>query len=556
MRSGTRMRQFGVWGGIAACIVLSGAARTFAVVTLPLYSFENASEFRVGTSGPGWGPSGFSGSDFISIEQSTLGTTLGSHSMAVETGKAIPPDTTGASWDVNVTVNPLDTTGVYTAFNTVSAELARYVLEFDVTFTPDSFAQVSSTGPVFQLRAAVNSSNPSAPNNFNQVLDLFGNLMGADTMGNPVPPVGKYTASIPMTSLPVVSDASFYQLTLGSNKTNALFNNGPNGEGAVYYVDNIRFRQLPQLIPTTLFSWETPDNPTTASVNEQYEGWITGFQPGHTHSIVTEGATDGTHALQIDRTGLESGFTWGSQFVISSDTNPDPEITEIDPVLQDRIDYLIDKISNGDRIAFDMTATYNGDPFPAPEPINTNFAVHFTDQTGVFYQKAAPNVKISLFEVGVPTTTTFEIPLSEFVSPGSGKQLKVDGFVDGSTFFRIGISSSTDGGWVYQIDNFRVLTAESEGLPGDYNEDGVVDAADYTRWRDNLGANIALPNEGASTGVVDQQDYDFWKLHFGEGAPGAGGGSLSAVPEPATAWFLMPLAAIVWGCWRRGNVRA
>ena len=107
---------------------------------------------------------------------------------------------------------------------------------------------------------------------------------------------------------------------------------------------------------------------------------------------------------------------------------------------------------------------------------------------------------------------------------------------------------------VINVDNIRYDTLA--GVLGDYNENGMVDAADYTRWRDNLGANITLPNEGVSPGVVDQEDYDFWKLHFGEGTPGAGSASLAAVPEPATLLSLLPFAAIWLGCWRRGNARS
>lgn len=67
-------------------------------------------------------------------------------------------------------------------------------------------------------------------------------------------------------------------------------------------------------------SWETPDDPGTTGVNEQFEGWTEGFQPDHVHSISTTGATDGSYALRIDRTvtgddyedaGVE--FRWGSQ---------------------------------------------------------------------------------------------------------------------------------------------------------------------------------------------------------------------------------------------------
>ena len=58
----------------------------------------------------------------------------------------------------------------------------------------------------------------------------------------------------------------------------------------------------------------------------------------------------------------------------------------------------------------------------------------------------------------------------------------------------------------------------SPALPGDYNLNGVVDAADYTVWRDTLGSNVA-PFSGADGdggGIVDQADYDVWRDHFGQ----------------------------------------
>jgi Concanavalin A-like lectin/glucanases superfamily len=72
-------------------------------------------------------------------------------------------------------------------------------------------------------------------------------------------------------------------------------------------------------------------------------------------------------------------------------------------------------------------------------------------------------------------------------------------------------------------------TAAPPVLAGDYNDDGVVDAADYTSWRDNLGGS-SIPNETVSLGVVDQEDYDEWKAHFGAGG---GAASQASVPEPA-----------------------
>ena len=76
-----------------------------------------------------------------------------------------------------------------------------------------------------------------------------------------------------------------------------------------------------------------------------------------------------------------------------------------------------------------------------------------------------------------------------------------------------------------------------EGLPGDYNGDMVVDAADYTVWRNNLGdlteANILFNGNGMSG--IDIADYAWWKQNYGSSS-GAGGGGLgqNAVPEPAS----------------------
>jgi hypothetical protein len=76
------------------------------------------------------------------------------------------------------------------------------------------------------------------------------------------------------------------------------------------------------------------------------------------------------------------------------------------------------------------------------------------------------------------------------------------------------------------------------GTPGDYNNDGVVNAADYTVFRDNLGQPVALPNENsaaATPGLVDEEDYDFWKANFGLGSDTLAGG---AIPEPSTVALL------------------
>ncbi len=87
---------------------------------------------------------------------------------------------------------------------------------------------------------------------------------------------------------------------------------------------------------------------------------------------------------------------------------------------------------------------------------------------------------------------------------------------------------------------FKLLTI----LPGDYNEDGVVDAADYTVWRNNLGAAAGTLENEIDGGVVGQAQYATWKANFGmEGGSGSGLFANNAVPEPASLALLLLAAA-------------
>ncbi len=115
-----------------------------------------------------------------------------------------------------------------------------------------------------------------------------------------------------------------------------------------------------------------------------------------------------------------------------------------------------------------------------------------------------------------------------------------------------GQSTSDDFDWL--IDNFTVeaFGSNAVGLPGDYNNDGFVNAADYTVWRNHLGDSdeTSLNNNGDG-GDVGPSDYTFWKQHFGDSNPGAGGGGLgsNAVPEPGTLVMLLTLVSAC-GFWR------
>ncbi|WP_425400046.1 hypothetical protein [Aeoliella sp.] len=84
----------------------------------------------------------------------------------------------------------------------------------------------------------------------------------------------------------------------------------------------------------------------------------------------------------------------------------------------------------------------------------------------------------------------------------------------------------------------------SEVLPGDYNNDGVVNLADYTVWRNNIGAPAGtLPNDVDNT-TIGAAQYATWKANFGKALSTSAGTNSLAVPEPI-AVLLCGLSAIV-----------
>jgi hypothetical protein len=89
-------------------------------------------------------------------------------------------------------------------------------------------------------------------------------------------------------------------------------------------------------------------------------------------------------------------------------------------------------------------------------------------------------------------------------------------------------------------------------LPGDFNNDNVVNSADYTTWRNTLGqTGPGLLADDNGDNVVNRKDYDMWKRNYGANiATGALSGT--TVPEPATAMLLL-LAGLLAGSRRSGR---
>jgi hypothetical protein len=87
----------------------------------------------------------------------------------------------------------------------------------------------------------------------------------------------------------------------------------------------------------------------------------------------------------------------------------------------------------------------------------------------------------------------------------------------------------------------------SVAFEGDYNNNQVVDAADYTVWRDSFGqidVGNGLVADGNHNGIVDSLDYLVWRENFGKTLENSSATVVEAtVPEPVTAVLLMFAAA-------------
>jgi hypothetical protein len=94
--------------------------------------------------------------------------------------------------------------------------------------------------------------------------------------------------------------------------------------------------------------------------------------------------------------------------------------------------------------------------------------------------------------------------------------------------------------------DFDAVALDASPIPyGDFNADGVVDAVDYTVWRNNFGdeTEAAISNNGDGLGGIELADYDLWKANYSSTA-GSGGLAGEKVPETTSrTLFLIAVAA-------------
>lgn len=159
------------------------------------------------------------------------------------------------------------------------------------------------------------------------------------------------------------------------------------------------------------------------------------------------------------------------------------------------------------QVAFHVSLINNTEPSSPPQVINGG-TIYATDLEGDVQIIARTG---QLFDVN-------DDPLLEDLR--TLDQVTLNGFTDhGELLFNATFADGSSGLFTAGVDAI-------DRIPGDFNFDGMVDAADYTTWRDGLGTRF------------DQADYTTWVNNFGA----TGSSPASAVPEPSACLLLLLVA--------------
>jgi hypothetical protein len=118
-------------------------------------------------------------------------------------------------------------------------------------------------------------------------------------------------------------------------------------------------------------------------------------------------------------------------------------------------------------------------------------------------------------------------------------------------FFQPGSFNPTDGAVRYGA--FAAAGATSAGVLGDFNNNGVVDGADYALWKNSENTRTVLRNDPIG-GVLGAAQYNLWRANFGNSTAGGAGAGLERVPEPGSLLILFSALALGGAC-RPGHKR-
>jgi hypothetical protein len=278
----------------------------------------------------------------------------------------------------------------------------------------------------------------------------------------------------------------------------------------------------------------TNNYPTSAVIDDDYTGTTGGIHFANRHDLIfssdngstarafnTNDSFDVSFDIKLEAGSIsprkEAGLIidqsiGGSQFIVNTDSHEIVVFGGFQPFFSFNNTFGI-SYNAGETL--NMRMIYNGRQAGSGTPGNFQYIVK---KDGTTY--SSPVIDSGAGEGGIAMGSNLELYLQ-------GKAADVADFAR-ATFSNIQFGTGN-------------------AVPGDYNNNGTVDAADYVDWR--KGGPLANdPTPG-----VQPDDYNFWRARFGN--PAASGLSLvgGAVPEPTG--ILLVLTAAMFASIVRGGRR-
>lgn len=247
---------------------------------------------------------------------------------------------------------------------------------------------------------------------------------------------------------------------------------------------------------------------------------------GVVHSYHTFGNNGSTFNNDINAAANTVTFPGVTSYTKSQILNALWSVTDHLPVVAD---YQVPAVMN---VVADTVPTI----LDVGQPFNLSVAVN--NAANVVAAIGADELDYSLTTSG-SVSGAFLNQLDLALGGGNSHNVAFDTSTIGSKTGVITITSTSQG---VQNGTVTIPVSFTVVLPGDYDGSGVVDAADYSVWRDTLGQTVANGStaDGNRDGVISEDDYSVWRMHFGETAIGnTASFSEAAVPEPATCVLLL-----------------
>lgn len=180
----------------------------------------------------------------------------------------------------------------------------------------------------------------------------------------------------------------------------------------------------------------------------------------------------------------------------------------------------------------------------SPSPTQTLLELAFLDASNVVI--GAP-VTLNLKTAGQSNDNTWRQYSVNGIAPAGAASVRV------SAIMNDGVNSGANPQSAF-FDDLSLTLAASPTNDADFNNDGVVDGADFLVWQRGFGTNSGATNDiGDANGdaAVNAADLSIWKDRFGQPTAAV---AAQAVPEPASVASIT--GALAWVGYLAGQRRA